>query len=75
MLSAEHVAGLGATLFSRHLIAIEVAGFVEVRVGVGAFVRDQSKGSAALPDDVLTRRILTELLRMRGTRLSAVGAA
>ena len=33
------------------LIALEVAGFVEVRVGVGAFVRDQSKGSAALPDE------------------------
>ncbi|HWV20069.1 MAG TPA: FCD domain-containing protein [Devosia sp.] len=32
------------------LIALEVAGFVEVRVGVGAFVRDQSRGSAALPD-------------------------
>lgn len=33
------------------LIALEVAGLVEVRVGVGAFVRDQSKGSAALPDE------------------------
>ena len=32
------------------LIALEVAGFIEVRVGVGAFVRDQSKGGAALPD-------------------------
>lgn len=32
------------------LIALEVAGFVEVRVGVGAFVRDQSKAGAALPD-------------------------
>ena len=33
------------------LIALEVAGFVEVRVGVGAFVRDQGKASAALPDE------------------------
>jgi DNA-binding FadR family transcriptional regulator len=33
------------------LIALEVAGFVEVRVGVGAFVRDQSRGSNALPDE------------------------
>jgi DNA-binding FadR family transcriptional regulator len=32
------------------LIALEVAGFVEVRVGVGAFVRDQSKPGSALPD-------------------------
>ncbi|HUP98135.1 MAG TPA: EAL domain-containing protein [Usitatibacter sp.] len=31
--------------------------------------------SATLPDDALTRRILTELLRMRGTRLSAVGVS
>ena len=30
--------------------------------------------SAALPDDPLTQRILSELLRMRGTRLTAVGA-
>lgn len=33
------------------LIALEVAGFVEVRVGVGAFVRDQNKSSAVMPDE------------------------
>lgn len=33
------------------LIALEVAGFVEVRVGVGAFVKDRSKGDSALPDE------------------------
>ncbi|KQN78420.1 hypothetical protein ASE94_15740 [Devosia sp. Leaf64] len=33
------------------LIALEVAGFVEVRVGVGAFVRDQSRGGVPLPDE------------------------
>lgn len=33
------------------LIALEVAGFVEVRVGVGAFVRDQSRSGVPLPDE------------------------
>jgi DNA-binding FadR family transcriptional regulator len=33
------------------LIALEVAGFVEVRVGVGAFVRDQNKAGVVLPDE------------------------
>ena len=33
------------------LIALEVAGFVEVRVGVGAFVRDQSRAGIPLPDE------------------------
>jgi DNA-binding FadR family transcriptional regulator len=32
------------------LIALEVAGFVEVKVGVGAFVRDQGKSGTTLPD-------------------------
>lgn len=64
------------------LIALEVAGFVEVRVGVGAFVRDQSKGSA-LPDQghspieiMQVRRLLEpEAAALATHNISAEGTA
>jgi len=65
------------------LIALEVAGFVEVRVGVGAFVRDQSKGSAALPDEghspieiIRVRRLLEpEAAALASQNISPEGTA
>ncbi|OAM77495.1 FadR/GntR family transcriptional regulator [Devosia elaeis] len=48
------------------LIALEVAGLVEVRVGVGAFVRRRDDASAALPElgasplEIMTMRRLLE---------------
>ncbi|QQR39288.1 FadR/GntR family transcriptional regulator [Devosia rhizoryzae] len=65
------------------LIALEVAGFVEVRVGVGAFVRDQGKAGAALPDEnhspleiMKVRRLLEpEAAVLASQHISAEGKA
>ncbi|SFV38259.1 GntR family transcriptional regulator, transcriptional repressor for pyruvate dehydrogenase complex [Devosia crocina] len=55
------------------LIALEVAGFVEVRVGVGAFVRDQGK-VGALPDEGHSPLEIMQVRRLLEPEAAALAA-
>lgn len=57
------------------LIALEVAGFVEVRVGVGAFVRDQSRGGVPLPDEGHSPIEIMQVRRLLEPEAAALASA